>query len=216
MVPYGVSFAKGWLRRAYLAAWVAVFKTAAALARGTAHSSPLLQGEREQTVRMQQVGDMSTLPSPSGEGLGVRSSSRILVIRLGLLGDGVLLTPTLRLLRQSFPKAEVHVLATPIQTPLLSPLPTVDRVLAWEAGDLLEPRLALQPWRWLAAARMVREIRRQRYDVALACYGPLASALALLSGAPTRAGYAGEALPGTLTHVIPGARWEHPWHDAEY
>lgn len=141
---------------------------------------------------------------------------KILVIRLGLIGDGVLLTPALRLLRENFPTARIDVLVTPAQDPLLSTLPTVDRTIVWEAGDLLEPRLASQRWRWTAARRQLTELRRARYDLALSCYGALGSAIALLCGAPERIGYAGEALPGTLTRALAGARWDRPWHDAEY
>ena len=140
----------------------------------------------------------------------------ILVIRLGLIGDGVLLTPALRLLRQRFPLSRIDVLVTPAQQPLLAALPTLDRAIVWEAGDLLEPRLALERWRWAAAARRLRELRGERYDLALSCYGALGSAIALLAGARERIGYDGEAFPGTLTRALPGARWDRPWHDAEY
>jgi lipopolysaccharide heptosyltransferase II len=141
---------------------------------------------------------------------------KILVLRGGLLGDAVLLTPALRLLRESLPAAQIHVVAAPIQRAVLEPLPCVDRVISWEAGDLWEPRIALQPRRWRAAARALRDLRRERYDTVLSCYGPLNSAIALLTGAPRRAGFAGEALPGTLTMALPGERWTHPWHDTEY
>ena len=141
---------------------------------------------------------------------------RILVIRLGLIGDGILLTPALRLLRHSFPDARIDLLATPVQRELLAPLPTIDRLIVWQAGDLLEPRLAAQASRWSSASRQIAELRRERYDLALSCYGALGSAIALLSGAPRRIGYAGEAFPGTLTQALTGARWDRPWHDAEY
>src|SRR5215207_10876315 len=78
------------------------------------------------------VARVSTL---ARDGAPVR---RILVLRFGLLGDGTaLLSPTLLRLRSAFPGAEVHVLATPLQRPLLEGLPFVDRVLVWPAGDLL-------------------------------------------------------------------------------
>src|SRR5688572_28583139 len=116
----------------------------------------------------------------------------VLVIRLGLIGDGVLLTPALRLLRQRFPEARIDVLITPAQEALLGPLESIDRTIVWEAGDLLEPRLAAQGWRWLSAARTIARLRSERYDLALACYGALGSAIALLSGAAERIGYGGE------------------------
>ncbi|HEU5318654.1 MAG TPA: glycosyltransferase family 9 protein [Chloroflexota bacterium] len=154
--------------------------------------------------------------TPPWNGRAARVPARILVIRLGLIGDGVLLTPALRLLRDNFPDARIDVLVTPPQRELLSGLRTVDRLLVWDAGDLGEPRLALQPRRWRRALETARAIRAERYDAALSCYGALASAIALASGAPRRIGYAGEALPFTLTRALPGARWDRPWHDAEY
>jgi lipopolysaccharide heptosyltransferase II len=143
---------------------------------------------------------------------------RILVLRFGLLGDGTaLLTPTLQRLREAFPGAEVHVLATPLQRPLLEGLPFVDRVVIWTAGDLFEPRQALRWGAWTAAFATLRDLRRERYDLALSVYGALASAVALLIGARRRVGFRGEAAPATLSDGLPGARYDRPgWHEAEY
>ncbi|HEX2517646.1 MAG TPA: hypothetical protein VH257_23280, partial [Chloroflexota bacterium] len=143
---------------------------------------------------------------------------RVLVLRFGLLGDGTaLLSPTLRQLRETFPGARVDVLATPLQRPLLEGLPEVDRVLTWSAGDLTEPRQALRPAAWGAARAALREIRRERYSLALSCYGRLASAVALLSGASRRIGYRDEAFPHSLTGTLPGKRYDRPgWHEADY
>jgi lipopolysaccharide heptosyltransferase II len=141
---------------------------------------------------------------------------RILVMRFGLLGDGVLTTPALRLLRESFRHAEIHLLATPGQAELLRPLPFVDDVILWTAGDLLEPRQARRGAAWTSAASSLRRLRRARYDLAISLYGRLGSAVALLSGAPSRFGYAGEAFRGTLTHALPGRRYDRDWHEAAY
>ncbi len=140
------------------------------------------------------------------------------MLRFGLLGDGTaLLSSTLLRLRQRFPEAEIHVLATPLQRPLLADLPFVDEVLTWRAGDLTEPRIGLRPAAWRAAFETVATLRRGDYDLALACYGRIGSAVALLSGAPRRLGYAGEAFPFTLTGSLAGERYTRPgWHEAHY
>ena len=144
--------------------------------------------------------------------------ARILVLRFGLLGDGTaLLSSTLLRLRRRFPEAEIHVLATPLQRPLLADLPFVDEVVTWRAGDLTEPRIGLRPAAWRAAFETVATLRRGDYDLALACYGRIGSAVALLSGAPRRLGYAGEAFPFTLTGSLAGERYTRPgWHEAHY
>jgi heptosyltransferase-2 len=141
---------------------------------------------------------------------------RILVMRFGLLGDGVLTTPALRLLRESFPRAEVHLLATPGQAELLRPLHFVDEVIPWTAGDLLEPRQAMRREAWTSAAHSLHGLQRANYDVAISLYGRLGSAVALLSGAPFRFGYDGEAFRGALTHALPGRRYDRGWHEAAY
>ncbi|MDQ3699820.1 MAG: glycosyltransferase family 9 protein [Chloroflexota bacterium] len=142
---------------------------------------------------------------------------RILVLRFGLLGDGTaLLSPALQRLKELFPASEVHVLATPLQRPLLEALPFVDVVIPWTAGDLSEPRQALRPGGWRAAAGAIAALRRQRYDLALACYGPLTSAVALCSGVPRRVGFAAEAFPLALTTRLPGGRYSRGWHEADY
>jgi lipopolysaccharide heptosyltransferase II len=162
------------------------------------------------------IGALSRVRRPGAGPLDRAAVRRVLVLRFGLLGDAALLTPALGLIRDAFPAAEVHVLATPGQVPLFEPLPWVDQVLVWAAGDLTEPRQALSAAAWRQAASVVRALRRTRYDVALSCYGPLASAVALLSGTRFRFGFAAEALPGTLTNTLPGGRYDRPWHEARY
>src|SRR5262245_9738717 len=91
---------------------------------------------------------------------------RVLVLRFGLLGDAAMLTPALQVLRGRFPDARIDVVATPLQAPLLEPLPFVDRVIRWSADDLSEPRVALRPQAWRSAASSITGLRRQRYDLA--------------------------------------------------
>ena len=60
-------------------------------------------------------------------------------------------------------------------------------------------------------------VRRERYSLALSCYGRQASAVALLCGAPRSIGYRDEAYPLSLTETLPGKRYDRPgWHEADY
>ena len=54
--------------------------------------------------------------------------SRILVIKLGALGDVVLAMAALRRIRSAHPEAEITTLTTPVYGPLLAASPYVDRV----------------------------------------------------------------------------------------
>jgi hypothetical protein len=80
---------------------------------------------------------------------------RILVVRLNKrLGNILFLTPMLQSLAATLPAARIDVLIrSRAQGPLLKTLPGVDRVLVQEP-------------RFLDTLRTLREVRRQRYDLA--------------------------------------------------
>jgi ADP-heptose:LPS heptosyltransferase len=87
-----------------------------------------------------------------------RAARKIIVVDLGFLGDSVQLMPALRELKQNYPAAELHVLTTPLGAEMLALAPCVDRSWALE----------LAPGRrtWREQWRLVRGLRRQRYDAA--------------------------------------------------
>src|SRR5690242_7981112 len=58
-----------------------------------------------------------------------RQIHRVLVIRPDLIGDGLMATPSLRLLRQTLPGAEITALVGPWAARVLAGNPNVDRVL---------------------------------------------------------------------------------------
>src|SRR2546428_8507769 len=87
-----------------------------------------------------------------------RAARKIIVVDLGFLGDSVQLVPALWELRRNYPGAELHVLTTPLGAELLALAPCVDR--AWGLN------LAPGQRTWGEQLRMVRALRRQRYDVA--------------------------------------------------
>lgn len=73
----------------------------------------------------------------------------ILVIRLGAMGDVLLISPALRALRSAFPEAEIDVLVKASFAPLLAQHPAIDRLHIWQAGTAFAP--------------MVSALRRQHY-----------------------------------------------------
>ena len=79
--------------------------------------------------------------------------SRILVIKLGALGDVVLAFAALRRIRQAHPEAEITGLTTPAYAPLLAASPYIDRVD--QDG---------RPKGLPATLDMLRRLRRARYD----------------------------------------------------
>ena len=81
---------------------------------------------------------------------------KILAIQFKYFGDAVLMTPSLRALREHFPGGELHVLVPEKIAPLLQPLPWLDRVwpLPHQRGSAALRRT------WPA----IRALRRERFD----------------------------------------------------
>ncbi len=101
--------------------------------------------------------------------------NRILIVRLGALGDIVHAIPVAAALRKAFPAARIDWLVSAKHREILDLVPVINRRLV--ANDR---RLAM----------MLRELRRARYDVAIDLQGLLKSALiARWSGAPKVVGF---------------------------
>ena len=103
---------------------------------------------------------------------------RVLIVRLGALGDLVHALPAVAALRDAWPEAQIDWLVDARYRALLDFVPVVNRVVVvGGAGGALPA--------------VVRSLRRERYDFALDLQGLLKSAaLARLSGATTVAGFA--------------------------
>ena len=128
--------------------------------------------------------------------------NRILIVKLGALGDVVHAIPVAAALRRAFPSARIDWLVGPNHREILDLVPVIDR------------RLVLNDSRVFAA---IRELRRNVYDVAIDLQGLIKSAaLARASGAARVIGftarYAREPLASwfyTATHDPGGGGMYH-------
>ena len=101
--------------------------------------------------------------------------NRILIVKLGALGDVVHAIPVAAALRRAFPSARIDWLVSPKHREILDLVPVIDR------------RLVINDARMLSA---IRELRGNRYDVAIDLQGLIKSAaLARLSGAARVIGF---------------------------
>ncbi len=87
---------------------------------------------------------------------------RVLVVKLASLGDLLTITPALRALRASFPRAHIGVLATPTTTALLNGLDSVDECIPFDKAAFDRPLEALL--QAPAAIQLGRALRRGRWD----------------------------------------------------
>jgi lipopolysaccharide heptosyltransferase II len=102
---------------------------------------------------------------------------RILIIKLRAIGDVLLSTIVTKNLRLAFPDASIHYLTEPPSVEVLRGNPFVDGIHVHERDRM-------------TGIRLVRMIRRQRYNLVLDLFGnPRTALVTKLSGAPYRVGY---------------------------
>src|SRR5271169_6386951 len=81
---------------------------------------------------------------------------KILAVQFKYYGDAVLMTPSLRALREFFPQSELHVLVPEKIAPLLQHLPWLDRV--WPMPHRRGSATLRRTW------PVIRALRRERFD----------------------------------------------------
>ena len=112
-----------------------------------------------------------------------RDARKLIVVDLGFLGDSLHLVPALWELRAQYPRAELHVLSSPLGAEVVRLAPCVDRVWALE--------LVPAKRSWGEQGRMVRALRRERFDVAFNFSGnDRTIIMTALTGARWRAAHA--------------------------
>lgn len=110
-----------------------------------------------------------------------QTAVKVMVLDLGFLGDTVHLLPALWMVRQAYPKAELHVAVAAHVTSLMDCVPWVNRV--W--GYMRYPRHATLR----ENLQMVAALRREQFDVVINLNGSDRSSwLTFLSGARARLG----------------------------
>ena len=121
--------------------------------------------------------DMSPLHHSAGGG-----SKRVLIVRLGSMGDIVHALPALVTLKENFPAWEVDWLVERRWRGLLDGNPYLNRVVEFDTLKWRSSLFSSFAWREFGGA--LRQVRERRYDYAIDLQGALKSAVACrLSGA---------------------------------
>ena len=120
---------------------------------------------------------------------------RILIRSTNWVGDAMLTTPAVRAVRKNFPEAQISILAKPWVSPIFYNNPYVDHVMRYDS----EGKHA----GWLGKARLIKELRRGRFDLSVLFQNAFEAALlTYLAGIPNRLGYDTDARGALLTHSI--------------
>jgi heptosyltransferase-2/heptosyltransferase-3 len=137
---------------------------------------------------------------------------RILIIKPDHLGDMLLATPALHLLRQQHPDAHIVVLAGPWAAGMLDRNPDVDAVLTLPFPGFARGAARRSPlWPYWLLWRTALLLRAGQFDTALLLRDDhwWGAALAALAGIPRRVGHAVPENRPFLTTALPWQSSEH-------
>ncbi len=131
---------------------------------------------------------------------------RVLVVKLRSIGDTVLATPSLIALRRFLPDVQIDILLETHVAPVLDGFEPIDNVIV--IGKTNGDRL-----------KIVRQLRRNKYDVAINLHGgTTATLLTFSSGAKHRIGFADYQYSFLYNHLLSSANnfWKAEFtHSAE-
>ncbi len=111
----------------------------------------------------------------------VRAEKRILVIKLGALGDVILAGPSLRMIRKKFPQAHVSLLVDSRFSVVMSRCPYLNEVIPVDREKLKS---------WLSLAKLAKRLRHERFDLSIDFQNTKRThGLVFLAGIPARYGF---------------------------
>lgn len=120
---------------------------------------------------------------------------RILIIKIGAVGDVVLATPSLRALRERFPKAHIAVLVGKESRQILQNCPYVDELIIYNKPFVKK--------RFSNFLKLAGNLRRSNFDIIVDFQNSARShILSFLSLAPKRLGYRNKKLGFLLNYGI--------------
>ena len=130
---------------------------------------------------------------------GLPTGARILILRLRSIGDIILLTPTLQLVKNWRPDLCISVMVESRFRELLQGNPAVEEIL--DSGDKPEGRSLI------GRLGTIRELRRRGFALCVNLHGgPTSRLFTRWSGAPQRVGFAHYRGAGIYNILVPDAR----------
>lgn len=91
--------------------------------------------------------------------LPIEDIQNILFIKLAAIGDGILLIPTLRKLKSSFPNAKITFMCSDINLSVIQKIPYVDNIINCRVYDFLKNPVNFY--------RFVKTLRKTKYEVVI-------------------------------------------------
>jgi heptosyltransferase I len=129
--------------------------------------------------------------------------NRILIVRLGALGDIIHALPVAAALREAFPAARLDWLVSERHRAILDHVPVIDRRVVLGRPREAAPASTSRTTRWRSVAEAIAQLREAEYDIAFDLQGLLKSAvLARSSGAARVVGFSTRHLRERWAHLF--------------
>ena len=139
----------------------------------------------------------------------MKNVKNILIVRTDRIGDVVLTTPAVKILRQTYPKARLTMLVQPLTKDLVEENPYLDEVLV----DDREHKNRGMAGFW----KLVGTIREKKFDMAVIFHTKRrTNLLCFLAGIPVRLGYKDKKFGFLLTHPVEDRRFRGEKHESQY
>src|SRR2546421_9167658 len=103
--------------------------------------------------------------------------TRILVIRLDLIGDLVLSLTVVSALKRTYPEAKIDLLALPTSVKVAKYDPNLAKIIPYDPNIWRHPKALLQPAIWRGKKLIIPPPRAHHYYLALRVYAPCAALL---------------------------------------
>lgn len=120
---------------------------------------------------------------------------RILIRSANWVGDAVMTTPAMAVIRHTFPGAHITLLAKPWVMPVFKHNPHVDELMEYDAAGRHKNALGVM--------RLARDLKGPRFDLAILFQNAFEAALIVwLAGIPKRLGFTTDGRDLLLTHRV--------------
>jgi lipopolysaccharide heptosyltransferase II len=151
---------------------------------------------------------LSSTLSPSKKGIPP-PLQKFLLVRLDHIGDLLMTTPAIHALKLRFPESSLNLLASPSSLPIVAGNPEIDKVFPFRVPWYDGGRAQIFPF--LAYWRLLRQLRKERFDVAIDFRGDFRVLwfFLFLGGVKQRVGFAGLGGEFLLTSSFPYDKTRH-------
>ena len=139
----------------------------------------------------------------------MRDFKNILIVRTDRMGDVVLTTASIKILRQAYPNAKISIIVSPGTKDLVEGNPYLDEVL-------IDDR-KIENAGFLGFLKLIQKLRKKKFDLAIVFHTKKRTNLiCFLAGIPYRIGYKNNKFGFLLTHPIKDIRHLGIKHESEY